>query len=333
MRDSTRSLDYLLQGIKEGNKVVLGQAITLIESNRQEDRLVANQLIKAILPRTGNSIRIGISGVPGVGKSTFIDSFGKLITSQPKKVAVLAVDPSSAKTKGSILGDKTRMAELSRDPLALIRPTPTGLHLGGVASKTRETILLCEAAGYEVILIETVGVGQSETAVRDMTDFFLLLMLAGAGDELQGIKKGIIEMADAIVINKADGSNLPAVRQAQTDLQHALHYTEANEWGWQTKVMTCSAQERTGISPIWEMINLYKEQAISKGVFQNIRQQQNKKWMADYFDELLKDAIHTHIDPAQRQALEQNVANQLLSPTEAAQILFDHWMRQWMHRS
>lgn len=333
MRDSTRSLDYLLQGIKEGNKIVLGQAITVIESNRQEDRLLANQLIQAILPRTGNSIRIGISGVPGVGKSTFIDAFGKLITARGVKVAVLAVDPSSAKTKGSILGDKTRMADLSRDPLALIRPTPTGLHLGGVATKTRETILLCEAAGYEVILIETVGVGQSETAVRDMTDFFLLLMLAGAGDELQGIKKGIMEMADAIVINKADGNNLSAVRQAQADLQHALHYTVTNDWGWHTKVMTCSAQERTGIPEIWEMITQYKDHANAKGAFHLIRQQQNKKWMADYFDELLKDAIQRRIDPEQRRLLEQQVADQTISPTEASQILFDQLMRQWSSKS
>ncbi|MCL2435668.1 MAG: methylmalonyl Co-A mutase-associated GTPase MeaB [Lentimicrobiaceae bacterium] len=230
-RKKKLSADGYLAGILEGNRVVLSQAITLIESTAHHDIVVANQIIEKCLPYSGNSMRIGITGVPGVGKSTFIETFGKYLTSIGKKLAVLAVDPSSERSKGSILGDKTRMEELSIDPNAFIRPSPSGLTLGGVARKTRETIILCEAAGFDVIIIETVGVGQSETAVKSMVDFFLLLMLSGAGDELQGIKRGIMEMADALIITKADGDNVAKATAAKALYQSALQLFPKNENG------------------------------------------------------------------------------------------------------
>ena len=248
------SVRYHEEGILRGVRIVLGQAITLVESSRAQDRTMAENLIEKLLTKTGRSIRIGITGVPGVGKSTFIEVFGKYLTALHMKVAVLAIDPSSKKTRGSILGDKTRMEELSKDPLAFIRPTSTGDAIGGVANATREAILLCEAAGYPVILIETVGVGQSEVAVRGMVDFFLLLMLAGAGDELQGIKKGIMEMADGIVIAKADGENSKMAKQAQADFQQALHWFQLPDSGWAPKVLTNSAFTKNGIAEIWAMI-------------------------------------------------------------------------------
>jgi LAO/AO transport system kinase len=247
-----RVADFVKQ-LLLGNRVALGRAITLIESKKLSDQKLADKLLEKILPHTGNSLRIGITGAPGVGKSTFIETFGKQLTSLGKKVAVLAVDPSSAKTKGSILGDRTRMEELSKDERAFIRPTSSGNFLGGVADKTRETILLCETAGYEIIIVETVGVGQSETAVRNMVDFFLLLQLAGAGDELQGIKKGIMEMADAIVITKADGENEKKAKQAQIEFQHALHLFQPTSF-WNPKVLTSSAIEKKGIDEVWKVI-------------------------------------------------------------------------------
>ena len=244
------SSTQLRDGILAGERAMLAKAITVAESSLEKDRQTLEELIKQLLPHTGKSIRIGITGVPGVGKSTFIETFGELLTSKSTKVAVLAIDPTSQKTKGSILGDKTRMERLGRNPNVFIRPSPSGLALGGVSYHTRETILLCEAAGYDVILIETVGVGQSETIVRSMVDFFLLLMLAGAGDELQGIKKGIIEMADGIAINKADGENLKATLQAQADAQHALHLRAASASGWTPKVLTVSSTENKGIEDL-----------------------------------------------------------------------------------
>ena len=226
------SVESYVGGVLKGDKIVLSKAITLVESTLESDHLLAEQVIEKILPHTGNSIRIGITGVPGVGKSTFIESFGKVVTSSNKKLAVLAIDPSSQRSKGSILGDKTRMSSLSIDPLAYIRPSASGNSLGGVSTKTRETMLLCEAAGYEVIFIETVGVGQSETTVKGMVDFFLLLMLAGAGDELQGIKKGIMEMADLIAITKADGDNKSKCERARREYKNALHLFPPTESGW-----------------------------------------------------------------------------------------------------
>ena len=253
------SLQEYAAGIQSGNRVVLSQAITLVESTLDEDQILASALVQELLAHTGRSIRIGITGVPGVGKSTFIEAFGKMLLELGKKVAVLAVDPSSQLSKGSILGDKTRMEGLALDKRAFIRPSPSGNTLGGVSGKTREAMLLCEAAGFDVILIETVGVGQSETAVKNMVDFFLLLMLSGAGDELQGIKKGIMEMADLVAITKADSGNELQARQAKVSYENALHLFPASGSGWYPKVLTCSAVTQTGIDDIWKTILAHRE--------------------------------------------------------------------------
>ncbi len=305
------------EGILGGDRIVLGQAITLIESSRTRDRSKAENLIEKLLTKTGHSIRIGITGSPGVGKSTFIEVFGKYLTALNKKVAVLAVDPSSQKTKGSIMGDKTRMEELSKDPRAFIRPTPTGSALGGVAHATRQTILLCEAAGYDVILVETVGVGQSEVAVRGMVDFFLLLMLAGAGDELQGIKKGIMEMADGIVITKADGENIKKANQAQADFQHALHWFQAPESGWAPKVLTNSAFTKTGIPEIWKMIESFESRLRSNGFLQRQRDRQKVEWFRQNLDALMKEEI-TKRSKNSLTSMENKVMSNQLSPARAA---------------
>ncbi|MEO6685007.1 MAG: methylmalonyl Co-A mutase-associated GTPase MeaB [Dyadobacter sp.] len=286
------SVEAYTKGVLSGDTIVLSRAITLIESKLKNDKLLAKTVLENILPHTGKSIRIGITGVPGVGKSTFIEAFGKHITSLKKKIAVLTIDPSSKKTNGSILADKTRMEELSRDSLAFIRPSASGLSLGGVARSTRETILLCEAAGYEVIIIETVGVGQSETLVKGMSDFFLLLMLAGAGDELQGIKKGIMEMADAVAINKADGVNRLSAELAVTEYQNALHLFPKSDSDFITKVVTCSGLEKSGISDLWELIMAYQEATIKNGYFEKNRQVQNLEWMHDYIRQTLEDQFY-----------------------------------------
>ncbi|WP_337040953.1 methylmalonyl Co-A mutase-associated GTPase MeaB [Emticicia sp. 17c] len=283
------SLNEYMNGILAGNRIILSRAITLIESQLPQDKPLAQQLLEQLLPYTGNSVRIGITGVPGVGKSTFIEVFGKTITSLNKKIAVLAIDPTSQLTKGSIMGDKTRMEELAHDPLAYIRPSPAGSSLGGVANKTRETILLCEAAGYEIIVVETVGVGQSETVVKGMVDFFLLLMLAGAGDELQGIKRGIIEMADAIAITKTDGENAQAAQNARLEYLHALHLYPTPVNGWVVPVMTCSALQNQGILEIWQTIALYAEKTKTSGFWQQNRQQQNLGWMYDFIQQTLEE--------------------------------------------
>ena len=261
IRKFTPSIEALTSGIFNGDKSTLARAITLVESTKKENLEKANIIIEKCLVKSTDSIRIGITGVPGVGKSTFIEVFGKQLTSQGKKVAVLAIDPTSTQTQGSILGDKTRMQELVKDANAFIRPSPSGSSLGGVTRKTRETIILCEAAGYDVILIETVGVGQSETAVHSMVDFFLLLKLPGAGDELQGIKRGIIEMADAIVINKADGDQIKNARNAAIEFSRALHLYPPKENGWSPKVLSCSAIENKGLAEIWVMISNYISQS------------------------------------------------------------------------
>ena len=280
-KSKTSSPEELIEGILKGDKIALSKAITLCESSRNQDRAQANQILKACLPHSGKAIRIGISGVPGVGKSTFIESFGRyLIEKQQKKVAVLAVDPSSEKSKGSILGNKTRMELLSRADKAYIRPTATGGALGGVAHSSRESIILCEAAGFDVTLIETVGVGQSETEVRQMCDFFLLLMLAGAGDELQGIKRGIMEMADGLVINKADGDNVDAAKRAKRSYQNALHLFPPNANQWSPKVESCSALEHKNMDGIWTMISEHQKLLKENGSWQEQRKDQDRKWFA-----------------------------------------------------
>lgn len=285
-------VDQYINGILNGNITVLSQAITLIESSLTEDHKLAQKIIEACLPHSGNSLRIGITGVPGVGKSTFIEALGKELTAQGRKLAVLAIDPSSEKTKGSILGDKTRMEDLSTDKNAFIRPSPSAGSLGGVARKTRESIILCEAAGFDTIFIETVGVGQSETAVHSMTDFFLLLMLAGAGDELQGIKRGIMEMADAIAITKSDGANIDKASKAKAEYQNALHLFPLGESTWTPKVTSCSALSKEGINDVWlnilEYCNLTKENQY----FTKKRNQQAKYWMYQTIDEQLKEAFY-----------------------------------------
>jgi LAO/AO transport system kinase len=260
--------------------------------------------------------------VPGVGKSTFIEAFGDHLTSQNKKIAILTIDPSSQLTKGSILGDKTRMETLSKNKLAFIRPSSSGLTLGGVANKTRETILLCEAAGFEIIIVETVGVGQSEVSVKSMVDFFLLLMLAGAGDELQGMKKGIMEMADAVVITKADGENIKKAQEAQADYQHALHLQAAKRSAWIPRVSTCSALQNTGIAEIWKTVQDFVTLTTSNGFFDENRKQQNVSWFNEYFSELFKnDFLKSEDLKKEKEYLERKISDQAMSPPTASMKL------------
>ncbi|OYU82042.1 MAG: methylmalonyl Co-A mutase-associated GTPase MeaB [Flavobacterium sp. BFFFF1] len=318
----------LVSGILSGNKTALSRAITLIESTNPAHSDKANDVINACLPHAGKSIRIGITGVPGVGKSTFIEAFGTHLTSLGKKVAVLAVDPSSTLSHGSILGDKTRMEELVKDQNAYIRPSASGEALGGVAQKTREAIVLCEAAGFEIIIIETVGVGQSETAVHSMTDFFLLLKISGAGDELQGIKRGIMEMADAIVINKADGDNIKRARLAKTEFGRALHLFPAKDSGWQPAVATCSAVTKEGIAAVWETIMAYLELTGSNGFFRQKRLEQNQYWMMETIDSQLKQHFYNH--PEVSRLLEENkkaVQDEVVSPFAAARLLLQRYFK------
>lgn len=282
-----------IDGVLNGDRMVLSRAITLVESTLVTDQQLAEEVMEGILPYTGKSIRIGITGVPGVGKSTFIERFGKMLIDQGHKLAVLAVDPSSPASGGSILGDKTRMEVLSSDKRAYIRPSPAGTTLGGVSARTREAMLLCEASGYDVILIETVGVGQSETAVKGMTDFFLLLMLAGAGDELQGIKKGIIEMCDALVINKADGENLEAAKRARREYANALHLFASKENGWYPQVKICSGLSGQGLDDIWQMIQGFMEKMKLNGFFEINRSTQRSNWMHEHIQYLLENRFYS----------------------------------------
>ncbi|WP_179345656.1 methylmalonyl Co-A mutase-associated GTPase MeaB [Winogradskyella ursingii] len=291
-RQKEPSVSDLVAGIISGNITSLSRAITLAESTNLKHTEKANEIIKACLPHANDSVRLGITGVPGVGKSTFIEAFGTHLTSIGKKVAVLAVDPSSSLSKGSILGDKTRMEDLVKDKNAFIRPSPSSNSLGGVARKTRETIILCEAAGFDTIIIETVGVGQSETAVHSMVDFFLLLKLAGAGDELQGIKRGIIEMADAIVINKADGKNIKAAKSAKVEFNRALHLYPQKESGWSPRVLLASALKREGIEDIWAMIGDYLTSTKENNYFESHRNNQNKFWLLQTIEERLKSNFY-----------------------------------------
>ncbi|HPR85014.1 MAG TPA: methylmalonyl Co-A mutase-associated GTPase MeaB [Prolixibacteraceae bacterium] len=323
-KKKTLSVAQYVDGILNGDITILSQAVTLVESSKPDHQEIAQEIIVKCLPFSGNSVRIGITGVPGVGKSTFIEAMGKFITSKGEKLAVLAIDPSSERTKGSILGDKTRMEELSSDPLAYIRPSPSAGSLGGVARKTRETIILCEAAGYKNIFIETVGVGQSETAVHSMVDFFLLLMLAGAGDELQGIKRGIMEMADAITINKADGNNVERAGLARIQYQNALHLFPATESGWKPKVLTCSAYMKTGIKEIWETIDEYLSMTRGNNYFQYRRNEQSKFWMYETINEQLRNDFYQNETISEKLAEAENkVLKEELSSFVAARKLLD----------
>lgn len=324
LRKRELSVEELANGIVNGNKALLAKAITLLESTHPTHFEKANALIEKCLAQPNDSIRLGITGVPGVGKSSFIETLGTTLTAHGKKVAVLAVDPSSSLSKGSILGDKTRMQSLSKDPNAFIRPSPAGTSLGGVAQKTRESIILCEAAGYDVILVETVGVGQSEIAVHSMVDFFLLLKLSGAGDELQGIKRGIMEMADAIAINKADGSNLEKAKLAVTEFSRALHLYPPKANGWMPKVMKCSATENTGILEIWHMVEAFVQQNRENGFFEENRKTQNKNWFLQTVDEHIKQFFYQR--PAFQKAkaeLLTDVEERKISPFYAAKILLE----------
>ena len=323
------SADELINGILAGNMASLSRAITLVESTNSEHLAKANTIINACLPHSKKSVRIGITGVPGVGKSTFIEAFGSYLTGLGKKVAVLAVDPSSTISHGSILGDKTRMEELVKDKNAYIRPSASGATLGGVARKTRETITLCEACGFDTIIIETVGVGQSETAVHSMVDFFLLLKISGAGDELQGIKRGIMEMADAIVINKADGDNIKKASLAKVEFNRALHLFPPKNSGWIPKVMTCSSITKDGIETVWETISKYLELTNSNHYFNRKRQEQNQYWMMETIEEQLKNDFYN--DPTIKKLLLENkkaVQNNELSPFAAASILLEHYFKK-----
>lgn len=327
-RSAILPVDTYISGVLAGDNVILGQAITLIESSLPKHQEIAQKVIEACLPFAGKALRIGITGVPGVGKSTFIEAYGKFLTNQGKKVAVLAIDPSSQRTKGSILGDKTRMEELSVDNNAFIRPSPSAGSLGGVARKTRETSVLCEAAGYDHIIIETVGVGQSEIAVHSMVDFFLLLMLAGAGDELQGIKRGIMEMADAIVINKADGDNITKAKSAKIQYQTALHLFPPPESGWLPKVDICSAIEFRGVDKVHNIITEYEKLTKESGYFHKKRVGQEFSIMKSSIDDSLKMRFYNQPEIKEEILnVEQQVKNQKISPYIAAQKLLDIYFK------
>jgi LAO/AO transport system kinase len=318
------SSQELIDGILAGNIATLSRAITLVESTNTSHLAKANEVINSCLPHANKSVRIGITGVPGVGKSTFIEAFGKYLTGLGKKVAVLAVDPSSTISHGSILGDKTRMEELVKDKNAYIRPSASGETLGGVARKTRETITLCEACGFDTIIIETVGVGQSETAVHSMVDFFLLLKIAGAGDELQGIKRGIMEMADAIVINKADGDNIKKANLAKVEFNRALHLFPVKKSGWTPTTATCSAITHEGITEVWDTIQQFLEQTKSNQYFFEKRKEQNQYWMLETINEQLKSDFYNQIEIQKAlDTTKKAVQNDEISPFAAAQQLLN----------
>jgi LAO/AO transport system kinase len=308
-----------IKGILKGDRTILGRAITLIESNATTHQTQAQEVLKELIPHTGNSIRIGITGTPGAGKSTFIETFGCFLTDNDHKVAVMAVDPTSSLTKGSILGDKTRMEELSRRPNAFIRPSPSGGTLGGVARKTRETMLIFEAAGYDVIIVETIGVGQSEITVRSMVDFFLLLLIPGAGDELQGIKKGVVELADAIIINKADGDNVRRAQVARDEYSRALHYLSPKTRGWQTEVHTASALKGEGIESIWNVIEKYQEITSANGFFEENRSKQAMQWLHSMLQEKLSGLFFNNKEVKKiLPEIEKGVLDGTLPATQAA---------------
>ena len=313
-----------VEGILKGNITILSQAVTLVESAKYEHQQIAQEIIEKCLPHAGKSVRIGITGVPGAGKSTSIDAFGMHLIKEGRKLAVLAIDPSSERSKGSILGDKTRMEALSREKNAFIRPSPSAGSLGGVARKTRETIVLCEAAGFDTVFVETVGVGQSETAVHSMVDFFLLIQLAGTGDELQGIKRGIMEMADGIVINKADGSNIDKAKLAAAQFRNALHLFPAPDSGWTPRVLTYSGFYNLGVKEIWDMVYEYIDFVKGNGYFEYRRNEQSKYWMYESINEQLRDSFyHNAKIESMLQEKEQQVLRGNLTSFVAAKSLLD----------
>jgi len=316
--------DEAVEGILAGDRTRLAQAITLVESRAPAHRALAEEVLRRCLPHAGNAVRVGITGVPGAGKSTFIECLGLQLTKQGHRLAVLAVDPSSSVSGGSVLGDKTRMEDLARHPEAFIRPSPSGGTLGGVAARTREAMVLCEAAGFDVILVETVGVGQSEIAVRGMVDFFLLLQIAGAGDELQGIKKGVIEMADAIVVNKADGNNARRARLARVEYERVLHYLHPYTPGWTPHALACSALTGEGVEEIWTLVESFREAMRASGVWESRRRKQNVEWMHALLKEAVLGAFLARPQVADLvDSLEKEVAEDRLPVALAVQRLLD----------
>ncbi len=312
------------EGILSGDRAVLGRALTLVESTRSQDRRLAADLLNELLPHTGSTYRVGITGVPGVGKSTFIDAFGEMLIAKGHKVAVLAVDPSSQRTGGSILADKTRMERLARNPNAFIRPSPSGGTLGGVASRTRECMLICEAAGFDTVLVETVGVGQSEVMVAEMTDFFMVLMLAGAGDEIQGIKRGIMELADCLAVNKADGDNVTAAKRAMTTYNGALKFMRGPEELWQPTAHTCSGLTGIGLEDLWKSVLSHRELLQEADAFDERRASQHVQW----FERLLDEGVRAWIAGAPEtlsvlESLRTEVRQGSLSPTSAAATMLE----------
>ena len=323
VRRRTLTLEDYYAGVVARDLAILPRALTLVESTHGEHQLLAEQLITRILPHTGNSIRVGITGPPGVGKSTFIEALGTYLARSGRKVAVLAVDPSSGVSGGSILGDKTRMANLSAEPNAFIRPSPSAGTLGGVARKTRETMLVCEAAGFEIVLIETVGVGQSETVVDDMTDCFLALMMPGAGDELQGIKRGLLELVDVIAVNKADGDNRTAAEVAAKQLERILHALPS-QGGHPPKVLTCSAIEHQSIDKVWNAVEEFHQDLLESGVLQSRRQKQSSNWMWSIVDEQVRNVVRQNPAVVQmRGDLETKVLEGTLAPEAAARSILE----------
>lgn len=328
-RKQLPTIEEFADGILKGNRTILSQAITLIESSLPSHTALAQQILERCIPYSGNSVRIGITGVPGVGKSSFIETLGLKLVRDFHKLAVLAIDPSSERSRGSIMGDKTRMEELSAHPNAFIRPSPSAGSLGGVARKTRETIILCEAAGYDTIFVETVGVGQSETAVHSMVDFFLLLMLAGAGDELQGIKRGIMEMADAIAITKADGENVSRAERARAEFSNALHLFPPSESGWIPRVITCSSKTGNGISEVWDNMLEYIGQTKSNGFFERNRKDQACYWMYETINQSLRDSFY-HDKRIQKllRNFEKMVVADEISPFAPARALLEKYFKR-----
>jgi LAO/AO transport system kinase len=326
------AIQSLAEALCSGNRRALAKAITLVESRRADDADKAQELLNAILPFTGQSRRIGITGVPGVGKSTFIEAFGLMLIAAGKKVAVLAIDPSSERTGGSILGDKTRMMELSRSNHSFIRPSPAGQTLGGVARRTRETMLLCEAAGFDIVLVETVGVGQSETAVASMVDFFLVLALAGAGDELQGMKRGIMELADGIAINKAEESNRAAAERAAQHIRNGLHFAAPKYDDWQVSVLLCSAVERNGLEEIWKTVTQFAEENPAR--ITQLRRSQAVRWMREAVNDGLQRMVEREPElRTLKRSLEQRVFDEALAPSSAATQFLEALEGAWRKKA